>query len=83
MALCQIRMTNFEDAVSSLTAVLVYAPACAQAYYLRGKAFQCLNEYAMAVGDLEKAQALAGSKHMVDYCKELIGDLQMVMRHFE
>lgn len=52
LALCMIRLAHFEDAVHCLTSVLHYAPLNAQAYYLRGKSFMCLNEYQIALGDL-------------------------------
>jgi tetratricopeptide (TPR) repeat protein len=58
LALCLIRLAHFEDSISCLTSVLHYAPLCAQAYYLRGKAFICMSEYQIAMGDLQQARQL-------------------------
>lgn len=74
LSLCQIRLYKFEDAVSSLTAILVYAPQSGQAYYLRGKAFLCLNEYKMALGDLSKARDLV-TDHQKAHVEEMLREL--------
>lgn len=61
LALCLIRLAHFEEAVSCLTSILHYAPLCTQAYYLRGKAFFCLNEYQIALDDLESVKKTSSS----------------------
>lgn len=53
LALCLIRLAHFEEATSCLNAVIEYAPLNIQAYYLRGKAFLCINEYPLALDDLK------------------------------
>ena len=65
----------FEEAVSTLTAVLVYAPQNAQSYYLRGKAFECLNEYKMALGDMLRAKELLTGP-MASHVAEIIEELE-------
>jgi tetratricopeptide (TPR) repeat protein len=74
-------MLNFEGAVSALTAVLVYAPSCAQAYYLRGKAFLCLNEYKVALGDFMKAKDYSPvGGEMASHISEMISEIQYTLK---
>lgn len=82
LALCLIRLAHFEDAVSCLTSVIHYAPYQAQAYYLRGKAFFCLNEYSIALGDLSKAKEIIKDPNCAQaiYIDELTQDINLLVK---
>lgn len=58
LALCEIKLTNFESAVEVLSAVLYYEPLNAKALYLRAKCHQVLQEYENAILDLKEAARL-------------------------
>ena len=58
LALCYVRLNMFQNAVEILTSVISYSPNCVQAFYLRGKAFQCLDENEMALLDLKRTKEI-------------------------
>ncbi len=81
--LCLLRLARFEEAISCFTSVLNYAPSCAQAYYLRGKAFLCLNVNSISQGDLKRALELSEKsvpKEQTTYCSELIQELNWIIK---
>lgn len=84
LALCLIRLAHFEDAISCLTSVLHYAPFSTQAYYLRGKAFFCMNEYQIALGDLARTKELLREADVNQaqsiYVDELITDINLMVK---
>ena len=86
LALCLIRLAHFEDAISCLTSLLHYAPFHTQAYYLRGKAFICMNEYQIALGDLTQARELIkqeesdSNQAQILYIEETINDLNGIVK---
>ena len=51
LALCHIKLCNFEQAIDILSALLYYEPYNIKAFYLRGKSYQVTREYENAIND--------------------------------
>ncbi len=49
LALCQIKLANYEHAIDILSALLFYEPHNSKVLFLRGKAYQSLREYEYAL----------------------------------
>jgi tetratricopeptide (TPR) repeat protein len=57
LALCQIKLFNFEHALDTLTQLLTYDPHNPKALYLRGKCYYSLKLYQPAYEDFSQALA--------------------------
>lgn len=62
LALSEIRLLNFENAIDILTALLHYDPEDAKALYLRGKSASAIREYELAINDFRLAKSIKQSE---------------------
>ena len=62
LALSQIKMNNFENAIDVLNTLLYYEPTNVKALYLRGKSLHAIREYELALQDFKDARNLKPSE---------------------
>ena len=62
LALSQIKLTNYENAIDILSALLHYEPENVKAIYLRGKSQHAIREYELALSDFKLAKELKPSE---------------------
>lgn len=77
LALCHIRLHNYESAISLLTSLLHYEPSNAKALYLRGKSATSIREFELALNDFKLAKDIKPSEK--DFLDQHIKELELTL----
>ena len=74
LALTQIKLLKYEQAIDVLTQLIHYQPTNVKAFYLRAKSATCIQEYELALKDFKIALSLRPQE--ADLFRSYIKDLE-------